>query len=73
MNGRQDAGCNHSLGFLLRKNPKPKNDMDAIFGKVKIRMNGRQDAGCNHSLGFSLRENLRPKSGTEAAFGQRKG
>jgi hypothetical protein len=35
MDGRQDVGCNHSLGFLLRKNPRPKNDMDVIFGQRK--------------------------------------
>jgi hypothetical protein len=35
MDGRQEAGYNHSPGFLLRKNPMPKNDMDVIFGQRK--------------------------------------
>jgi hypothetical protein len=43
-----DAGCNHSLGFSLRENPKPK-----------IRMDGRQDVGCNQC--WSLREAQTPK------------
>jgi hypothetical protein len=57
-----DAGCNHSLGFLQSKNPRPK-----------IRMDGRQDVGCFQSLGFSRSENPRPKIRMDADFGQRKG
>jgi hypothetical protein len=30
-----DAGCFHFLGFLLRKNPKPKSGTEAAFGQRK--------------------------------------
>jgi hypothetical protein len=35
--GRQDAGCIHFMSFCAAKTHKPKNGMDAIVGKAKIR------------------------------------
>jgi hypothetical protein len=35
MDGRQDVGASDFLGFSLRENPMPKNDMDVIFGQRK--------------------------------------
>jgi hypothetical protein len=47
--GRQDAGCNYFLGFLLRKNPKPKKWQDAPAWRPAV------------SNPWSLREAQTPK------------
>jgi hypothetical protein len=37
-----DAGCNHFLGFLLRKNPKPKNGRMSFLGSARDRRGAEQ-------------------------------